>query len=283
MRLVALYRDGVAVLELVLVPVGVGGGGLAGAVEGFNLCRGEVPSTGGEVGAKLFLVASPYDDAGDGGPLQQPVERDLGYCLAGFSGDLIESVDDFVEVLVADYRTSGGGLVQAADFRQRLAATKLSGEAAPSERAPHQRADSFFNGLRHEFPFVVAADERVVDLVSHVARPSVVAAGVDGFLQMPSGEIGGGDVAHLALAHQLVECVEDFVDGRERVESVHVVDVDVVGAEALERSLDLLQDVGARRPSGVGVGLLVGELITVDVEAEGGFGGDEQVLRGEGA
>ena len=93
-----------------------------------------------------------------------------GTVLAGLLGDLVEGVDDAVEVLVVDRRAVVGGLVQAAAGGQRLAAADLAGEAAPAERAPDERADALVEAERHQLPLVVAADERVVDLVRDVAR-----------------------------------------------------------------------------------------------------------------
>ena len=107
------------------------------------------------------------------GRLQQPVDGDLRHGLAGLGGDLVQRVDDPVEMLVLDRRAEARGLVQAAALRQRLAAADLAGQAAPAERAPDQRADALVEAERHQLPLVVAADQRVVDLVGDIARPAV--------------------------------------------------------------------------------------------------------------
>ena len=110
-----------------------------------------------------------------------------------------------------------------------MAAADFAGEASPAERAPDERADFLIERERHEFPFVFAADEGVVDLMADVARPAVAFGDGERLHEMPAGEIGAGDVADLAAADERVESVEDFFDGGEGVEAVHVVDVDVVG------------------------------------------------------
>ena len=56
--------DGVAVGELALVPVGIGGVSVAGGVEFGDLFFGEIPADGGEVLAELLFVAGADDDVG---------------------------------------------------------------------------------------------------------------------------------------------------------------------------------------------------------------------------
>src|ERR1700733_8645450 len=63
---------------------------------------------------------------------------------------------------------------------------------------------------------------------------------------MPAGEVRAGDVADLAGVDEGIEGVEGLLNRREGVEAVHVVDVDVVGAEALEAGVALLENVLAR-------------------------------------
>ena len=178
----------------------------------------------------------------------------------------VEGVDDFVEIFVVDLRAVVGGFVQAADFGERLAAADFAGEAAPAERAPDERADALVEGEGHQLPLVVAADEGVVDLVADVARPAVTLGDGEGLHEVPAGEVGAGDVADLAAADERVEGVEDFFDGRERVEAVHVVDVDVVGAEAVEAGFEGSDEVVAGGADVVGA----------VAQGEGGLGGDEE-------
>jgi hypothetical protein len=59
--------------------------------------------------------------------------------------------------------------MQAAGFRQWLAAADLAGETSPAERAPDQRADFLVEGERHQLPLVLAADQRIVDLMGSIA------------------------------------------------------------------------------------------------------------------
>ena len=69
-----------------------------------------------------------------------------------------------------------------------------------------------------------------------VARPSITLAHAERLHQVPTGEVRAGDVADLAFAYELVQRVQCLFHGRQRVECMKVVDVDVVGAEALQRA-----------------------------------------------
>jgi hypothetical protein len=57
---------------------------------------------------------------------------------------------------------------------------------------------------------------------------------------VPAREVGHADVAQLAGAHQVVERRQRFLDRRAGVEAVQLEQVDVVGAQALQRLVDAL-------------------------------------------
>src|ERR1035438_3712560 len=80
--------------SLALVPVRINGRCPAHRVQPGNLLRGEVPPGCAQILSQLCLIASANDHRRDGGPLQQPVERDLRYRLAGLSRHLIQRVHD---------------------------------------------------------------------------------------------------------------------------------------------------------------------------------------------
>src|SRR5580658_974651 len=124
--------------------------------------------------------------------------------------------------------------MQAAFFVQRLIAAKFAGEASPTERTPDYAADTFGDTERHEFPFVFAADEGVVRLMSDVTRPSVAFGDGQRFHEVPAGKIGAADVTDFAAVNQIVQGAESFFDGSERVEAVHLVDVNVIGFQAAQ-------------------------------------------------
>ena len=63
---------------------------------------------------------------------------------------------------------------------------------------------------------------------------------------MPPGEVRARDVTDLAARDQRVESFENFLDGSKRVESVHVIDVEVVGIESFETRFAGLDQMMAR-------------------------------------
>src|SRR5580698_2152376 len=73
----ALYRSGVQVPELALMPIRVRDRNRARFVEFFYLRGRQIPAGGGEVLTQLLLVACADDHARYGGALQQPIQSDL--------------------------------------------------------------------------------------------------------------------------------------------------------------------------------------------------------------
>ena len=170
------------------MPVGVRDGDGGGVVEGLDLCVGEAEVDGDEILFELFFVAGADDDGRDGGFAKEPSEGNLWDGLSGFLGDSVESVDDFVEVVFGNLGAGVGGdlTVEARSLRARSAAANSSSEASPAERAPDERADFLIDGEGHELPFVIAADERVVDLMGDVANPAVALGNGERLHQVPS-------------------------------------------------------------------------------------------------
>src|SRR5262249_34420828 len=54
---------------------------------------------------------------------------------------------------------------------------------------------------------------------------------------VPAGEVAAADVDHLALAHQLLHRLPDFVPRRAAIDVMHLVEVDAVGLEAAQALL----------------------------------------------
>jgi len=250
------------------MPVGVDGRLIGGTIKFSDLFGGEIPAFGSQILAELLLVSGADDDGGNRRTLQKPVQGDLGDGLAGFLGDCVQGVDDVEQVLIRDWRAGLGGDVEAAGFRQRLAAADLAGEAAPAEGAPDECADFLVEAEGHQFPLILAADEGVVDLVGDVAGPAVAVGDGQGFHQMPAGEVGAGDVTDFALTHKIVQRIEHLVDRREGVEAMQMVDVHVIGVETAQAAFKLLPQVVA------GGAFVVGAV----AHGEGSFGGDERLV-----
>src|SRR4029079_5155225 len=120
----------------------------AGLVEGSDLFGAQIPASGPKILPQLFLVARSDNDRGHRGALQQPVQRDLGNSVPGLLRHRIQRVDHRVQMFVSNLRPVVSGFVKAAFFGKRLAAAQLTGEAAPSERAPNERTNSLIEAER---------------------------------------------------------------------------------------------------------------------------------------
>ena len=181
--------------------------------------------------AELFFVARADDHGGDGWPLEQPVDRDLRRGLSGFGRDLVDRVDDAVQMFLVDGWSVVGGVVSPALRGRGLAATDLAGQPSPAEGAPDERAHSLVESERHQLPFVVAADQRVVHLVRDIAGVAVPVGDGERLHRLPPGEVRGADVPDLARPHEAVERREHLLDRCTGVEGMQLEEVDVVGAE----------------------------------------------------
>src|ERR1039458_3990617 len=85
---------------------------------------------------------------------------------------------------------------------------------------------------------------------------------------MPSGEVRRCDIAHLSVPHKLVESVQRLFNRRQRVEAVHVIDIDIFRLEPLQAAFDLPRQMSPRRTGIVG-------LVT---EGKGCFGRDQKAF-----
>ena len=85
-----------------------------------------------------------------------------------------------------------------------------------------------------------------------IARLAVAVGDGERFHQVPAGKIGARDVTDLALADKVFERVLHLFDGRERVEAVEVVDVDVVGAEPPQAVFKRAAQMQREEPTSLG-------------------------------
>ena len=103
---------------------------------------------------------------------------------------------------------------------------------------PHERADALIERERHQFPFELAAEQRIVRLMRDVTRIAVAFRNGQRLHEMPAGIVRDADVAHFARAHHGIERREHFFRRRERIEAVELQEIDAIGpaaAGALDR------------------------------------------------
>jgi len=88
--------------------------------------------------------------------------------------------------------------------------------------------------------------------VGHVATQTILLRDGQRLHQLPAGEIRATDVADFARPHHVVERIQDFFYGSQRIECVQLIEVDVVGAESSETSFDSTNEMVAGRAHIVG-------------------------------
>ena len=128
-----------------------------------------------------------------------------------------------------------------------------AGEAAAGEGAPGDDADAFGFAEAHHLALFFAVEEVVVVLHGDEAGPAVEVGDVEGLGKLPGVHGGGSDVADLAGFDDVVEGFHGLFDGGFVVPAVDLVEVDVVGAEALEALVELEEDLFAGEALAVGV------------------------------
>ena len=266
----ALHGRGITFGELTLMPVGVGQRNGTGSVESRNLFGGQRPSHCAKILAELSLIACTQNERADRGPCEQPTQSYLWDGLADLFRNGLERVHHVVQVFFRDLRAVVGRRlgIQAADFGLRRGAADLAGEPSPAQRAPDHRANFFFLRERHQFPLVVAAHQRVVHLLGAEASPAVAVRHTERLHQMPAGEIRTRCVAHLALAHKLVQGLLYFFNGRLCVEAVQVINVHVVCSQTAQTGLQRAAQMPARTT----------HVVRPRAQSEGGFGGDQGLI-----
>ncbi len=120
----------------------------------------------------------------------------------------------------------------------RLAAAVLAGQQAAREREVGQDADPEPLAAGQQLALGVALEERVAVLRAHEAREAALPRDPVGVRDLRGLEVRGADVAHLPLAHELVERAERLLERRDAVVAVVLVEVDPFGAQTPERGLD---------------------------------------------
>ena len=114
----------------------------------------------------------------------------------------------------------------------------IAGEEAARQRRVRDQPDALLVAQPVHLALFLALDE-VVEVL-HGNRPGIALPVGD---HHHLGELVGrhgraADVAHLARAHDLVERVHGLLDRRVGIEAMDLVDVDVVGLQALELEVD---------------------------------------------
>jgi hypothetical protein len=128
-------------------------------------------------------------------------------------------------------------------------------QQSASERFPGRHREVEGVGHGQQVALDVPPQQAVGDLEADEARPAAQVGERHGLGDDPGGRVRDAGVEHLPRAHEVVEGLDDLLDGGERVPDVQPVEVDVVGAKTLETRVDRPDDALAMSAAGVRVGL----------------------------
>ena len=208
------------------------------------------------VGRGVLLDAGDAAGAGDRGdvvsPGEDPRERGLrGGCadLRADRADLVDEREVAAEVLPGE---AGVGLAPVV-VGEVVDGADLPGEQAVAERRVGDEADPELAQQRQDLRLHVAGPQRVLGLKRGDRLHGVCAA--DGL----GGCLGEAEVQHLALGDQVGDGLRGLLDRGVRVDAVLVEQVDVVGAQALERPFDRGLDVRGTAVDHAGAAAGVGD------------------------
>lgn len=163
-------------MEAILVPVRIGHGRFADGIQAAHLIGIEPPTESAQILPELLFIAGSDDHGSNRRPLKEPVDRNLRHGFTGFRCDLFDTIHDAIEMLFGNLGTAGGGgrIVKSTGFGHWLISTDFARESAPTKGTPNDGSDALIQCKWHEFPLIVAPDEGVVGLVSHMARQVVL-------------------------------------------------------------------------------------------------------------
>ena len=99
----------------------------------------------------------------------------------------------------------------------------------------------------HDVVFNVAAQQRVIHLAADKRCPAPLLLHLQRRCRAPCRPIREPHVANLAGAHESVESLEGFLERRERIFTMHHVEINVVGLEPPETGLAGLHEIQSRQ------------------------------------
>ena len=147
----------------------------------------------------------------------------------------------------------------AAAFLDLRVAPVLAAQQPAGQRAPDHQAHAFALEHGDDLALQVAPGHRVVSLQRHELREAQPLADTQRLGDLPRRPVRHADITHMPVAHQLVERSERLLHRRGGVETVQLVQVDVVELQARQARLHAVENVAARRAARVRAGARVAE------------------------
>src|ERR1700719_2963348 len=197
-----------------------------------KLVLGECEFSRREIILKLVEAFRANDDRGYCRLGQEPCDRETCRATSMCFRDRSHHVEDLPgPLLVHDGKVE----VSAARIRGLLVRpAELAGKQAAGKRTPYEQADLFGFQQGDDFPFEIAAGDRVISLKGIEAGQVPELGDAERLGDLPCLPVGAADVADLSLLHQGVESANSLFDRCNGIVAVDLVQVDVVGPQTAE-------------------------------------------------
>src|ERR1700726_1002648 len=211
-----------------------------------KLVLGEYEFSRREIILKLVEPFRANDDRGYYRLGQEPCDRETCRTTAMCFRDWSDHFEDLPGPLFVHDRKV---VVSAARICGLLVhPAVLAGQQATGKRTPYEQADLFGLQQENDFPFEIAAGDRVISLKRVESGQVPELADAKGFGELPCLPVGAADVADLSLLHLGVESAKRFFDGGNGIVAVDLIQVDMVGLQTAEACLHAVHNVTARSP-----------------------------------
>ena len=190
----------------------------------------------------MIHLARTNDRRGHERFTEHPSERDLCVRDTSSFGDFGHTIHN---VKIRRVRVQGlREWIGFGTFGQLLTGTvAISGQHASSQRTPRQHAHAQVQALRHHLAFLLAVQEVVMVLHRNELRPMVAFGGALHFCKLPREHARGSDVTHATAAHDIVQRLHRFFDRRVRIETVNLIQIQVIGAQTFQARIDCRKNV----------------------------------------
>ena len=95
----------------------------------------------------------------------------------------------------------------------------------------------------HQLVLDIASLQRVIDLVADEWCQTLTIGNPQRLHELPGGVVGATDVADLARLQKVIESAQRLLERRLPIPLVHLIEVDVIGAEPTQAVLSAADDV----------------------------------------
>src|ERR1700682_4845754 len=211
-----------------------------------KLVLGEYEFSRGEIILKLVEAFRANDDRGYYRLGQEPCDRKTCRTTAMCFRDRSHHIEDLPDPLFVHDRKV---VVSAARICGLLVhPAVLAGQQAAGKRTPYEQADVLGLQQGNDFPFEIAAGDRIISLKRVESGQVPELADAKGFGELPCLPVGAANIADLSLLHQGVESAKRLFERGHGIIAVDLVQVDMVGLQTAKTGLDAVHNVAARSP-----------------------------------